>query len=203
MHTALCFCYQWRGRFKSLIGAISPKVKDVLVWTNRVKSLYSSAQECRGFFIPLMTAHVWQTDNTVILQWTSLRSHRFIQVDDERFFCSTQAVSHANRILCVQNTIQIFAPCLVGASLPCSVENLQKLFFKWNVPVLYYITPTLAHSLEPRPSFSCAEILNHALHKTMKTNIQAILLHIATYCISRVCRITLCVQSLRPISKGD
>lgn len=106
VHTAICVCYLGKGCFNSLTGAILPKVKDVLLWTNGMKRLYSSAPECRGLYPTNNNTHTTAPiphHNTqacvrlipVIRQWTSLRSsklisHRFIwltTVSERRAVC--------------------------------------------------------------------------------------------------------------------
>lgn len=89
VHIALCMCSLGKSSFNSLTGAILPKVKVVLLWTDgRWKACICLPQSVE-VFIPLITTHKTATTshhNThaytylipVIHQWTSLWSSKLI-----------------------------------------------------------------------------------------------------------------------------
>lgn len=140
--------------FKSLTGAILPKVTDVSLWTNTVKGLYSSAPQRRRFYPTNNHTHMHNSSNpssqctantchTPVWAplWSSrLICHHFIwltmvaeRLPDCAAVCVCvceehhhQAAYYANRIFGWE-TVQIFA----GKSLPVSVGNLYKLHFTW------------------------------------------------------------------------
>lgn len=117
--TALCALSRKKSSFNSLEGAILSKVKDVLLRTNRVKSLYFSAPKCRGLYSTNNNIHTHTTapiphHNTracvwlipVIVQWTSLWSsklisHHFIWLTTVRERWAVRVCSFVCTIVCV------------------------------------------------------------------------------------------------------